>query len=123
MPLEGEYNFDQFWTDFAAVKIALRNQNESALSFDEYVAQVFDDLHGVNGLTHWQYGKFMLTCIYINTNKEAFDIGGLLVAGSNESLLGKELARRVLEYAVSNNLAQINEFPEPSFFIHPEDDK
>ena len=90
-------------------------------SFDEQVKNHFESIYGASEYVTWRYGRYMLVLIYLNTNKEAFDVGDLLVASSDSdvgSLLSAKLADRVLKYAVEHPIRMVHEFPPPSYFIH-----
>jgi hypothetical protein len=112
-----EYSFQDYWADLRSVN-QVRKSWGLIPSFDENVKNHFEKIHGVNYLTTWRYGKFMLTNIYIIANKDALGIGELGVAGDYDMLLSDKLAGRVLKYAVEHDLATIPQFPPPEFFLN-----
>ena len=119
MPTEGVYTSGEFLADMAMVKAAHKDAKPTLLeTFDDFVARIFNERYGVNQGTSWRYGKFMLVGIYINVNRQAFNSGDLLVAGTIDSLVSSTLAIRVLKFAVENDLVSVHEFPPPDYFIH-----
>ncbi|HLX68719.1 MAG TPA: hypothetical protein VKV04_03740 [Verrucomicrobiae bacterium] len=119
MEYEYTYPFPEFWTDLVLVNRARKSRAPTLLvSFDDFVAQNFNERHGVTPLTTWRLGKFMLVCIYVVHHKDVFDVGDLSVAGQDGTLVGKELCERVLKFAVENDVGSIPDFPEPSYFLN-----
>lgn len=117
MDLNYQYTLSDFLADLMTVE-SLKSEDSSGTPFDLLVAGYFGKVHGEGDYGCWRYEKFLVVTSYVSKNMAAFNVGDLAAVGEEKALTRGKLFRPILQYAVTNNVTNPSEFPEPKLF-HP----